>query len=405
MEGRLGGARTGADARPTAVAGAPASAGERVATWPNNGNVNGSLAELHDHLQQTLVLGKLKLGAGKRFAVGLPAIEKIMKETDEVFSDALTYTRTLVAELSPTVLHNHGLAAGLKWLAEYMKKHEQTVAVTVPEQMDFQLPEDQVILLFQSVRELLINSSKHAGIGEATVTIEQCDGNVSIMVSDKGNGFDLAAAAAAAAAAGTPNGGISSKFGLFSVQERMRALGGSFTIQSAPGQGTTATLMLPLPKRDERDMRGTTSKPVSPLSPVSRDAQQGPIRVLLVDDHAMVRQGLRAVLDVYADLHVVGEAQDGAEAVKLAEELGPQVVVMDINMPRMNGIEATTQIKARWPETRVIGISVNTGDGNSDAMKRAGAAIVLPKDTAVDQLHDAIVHEVGVSANHVASHH
>ena len=114
------------------------------------------------------------------------------------------------------------------------------------------------------------------------------------------------------------------------------------------------------------------------------------VPVLLVDDHAMIRQGLRAVLEAYADLHVVGEAPDGVEAVKLAEELGPQVVVMDINMPRMNGIEATTQIKARWPDTRVIGISVNTGDGNSDAMKRAGAAIVLPKDTAVDQLHDAI---------------
>ena len=122
------------------------------------------------------------------------------------------------------------------------------------------------------------------------------------------------------------------------------------------------------------------------------------VPVLLVDDHAMIRQGLRAVLEAYADLHVVGEAPDGVEAVKLAEELGPQVVVMDINMPRMNGIEATTHIKARWPETTVIGISVNTGDGNSDAMKRAGAAIVLPKDTVVDQLHDVIIQEVGASA-------
>ena len=367
-------------------------------------------AELHDHLQQTLVLGKLKLGAGKRFAVGLPAIEKIMKETDDVFSEALAYTRTLVAELSPPVLREHGLVAGLKWLAEYMKKHEQTVAVTVPEQMDFKLPEDQVILLFQSVRELLINSSKHAGIGEATVTMEQRDGSVSIMVSDKGNGFDLAAAAAAA---GTPNGGISSKFGLFSVEERMRALGGSFDIQSSPGQGTTATLTLPLgggaAVRTEvsglrTELSGTLNHQLSEAGsfldrsnlsprhsvPSPQPSALSSIRVLLVDDHAMVRQGLRAVLDAYADLHVVGEAQDGAEAVKLAEELGPQVVVMDINMPRMNGIEATTQIKARWPDTRVIGISVNTGDGNSDAMKRAGAAIVLPKDTAVDQLHDAI---------------
>jgi DNA-binding NarL/FixJ family response regulator len=121
------------------------------------------------------------------------------------------------------------------------------------------------------------------------------------------------------------------------------------------------------------------------------------VQVLLVDDHAMVRQGLRSVLDAYDDLHVVAEARDGAEAVQLVSEFHPRVVVMDINMPRMNGIDATIHIKNRWPETTVIGISVNTGDDNSDAMKRAGAATVLPKDTAVDQLHDAIVQQVGVS--------
>ncbi|MGZ8365573.1 MAG: PAS domain S-box protein [Nitrospira sp.] len=355
--------------------------------------------ELHDHLQQMLVLGKLKLGAGKRLTVELPAVEKIMKETDDVFSDALTYTRTLVSELSPTVLHMHGLAAGLKWLGEHMKRHDQTVTVNVPDSEGRQLPEDQVLLLFQSARELLINSSKHAGTGEATVSMEHRDGNLSITVSDNGAGFDPAAV-------GTPSSsGISSRFGLFSVQERMKALGGSFTVQSAPGQGTTATLTLPL------GGGAAARSEDSGLAPLSRSGlrtelsesdgsalkaqdsarqKDATVRVLLVDDHAMVRQGLRAVLDAYADLHVVGEAHDGAEAVKLAEELGPQVVVMDINMPRMNGIEATTQIKARWPETRVIGISVNTGDGNSAAMKRAGAAIVLPKDTAVDQLHDAI---------------
>lgn len=123
------------------------------------------------------------------------------------------------------------------------------------------------------------------------------------------------------------------------------------------------------------------------------------VHVLLVDDHAMVRQGLRSILDAYDDLHVIAEAQDGVEAVKLVEDLRPRVVVMDINMPRMNGIDATTHIKTHWPETTVIGISVNTRDGNSEAMKRAGAATVLPKDTAVDELHDAIVQEVGAPSD------
>ena len=89
------------------------------------------------------------------------------------------------------------------------------------------------------MRELLINSSKHARTGEATVRMEQRDGLLRMDVRDEGAGFDLAAA-------GTPSGGISSKFGLFSIRERMRALGGSFEIESALGKGTTATLVLPL---------------------------------------------------------------------------------------------------------------------------------------------------------------
>jgi CheY-like chemotaxis protein len=181
----------------------------------------------------------------------------------------------------------------------------------------------------------------------------------------------------------------------------MHSLGGSFAIDSAPGQGTTATLVVPL----ARDFEDNLSTPEMSPALVVRAAESAKksgseakgetmVQVLLVDDHAMVRQGLRSVLDAYDDLQVVAEARDGEEAVKLVEDLHPRVVVMDINMPKMNGIDATTYIKNHWPETTVIGISVNTRDGNSEAMKRAGAAVVLPKDTAVDELHEAIVQEV-----------
>jgi signal transduction histidine kinase len=199
--------------------------------------------ELHDHLQHLLVLGKLKIGQGKRYALSIPAFTDVMKQVDDVLSDALRYTRTLVAELSPAVLRDHGLVAALKWLGEYMQKLAMTVTVRVPDQQELSLPEDQAVLLFQSVRELLINSSKYAGTGAATVTLECRDDLVRIQVRDEGAGFDVAAAAAAA---GAQTGGLSSKFGLFSIRERMQALGGSFDIQSDPGNGTTATLTLPL---------------------------------------------------------------------------------------------------------------------------------------------------------------
>ena len=104
----------------------------------------------------------------------------------------------------------------------------------------------------------------------------------------------------------------------------------------------------------------------------------------------MMRQGLRSVLDAYKDIQVVAEARDGLEAVKLVGELRPRVVLMDINMPKMNGIEATTKIMQQYPETIIIGLSVNATKVNQEAMTRAGAFRLLSKETAVEQLHDAV---------------
>jgi DNA-binding NarL/FixJ family response regulator len=115
-----------------------------------------------------------------------------------------------------------------------------------------------------------------------------------------------------------------------------------------------------------------------------------PIRILLVDDHAMVRQGLRAVLESYEDMDVVGEAVDGQDAIRLAEQLRPGIVVMDINMPKMNGIEATREMTTRYPDVAVIGLSVNAGDDNHDAMTKAGALRLMTKEAAVEELYGAI---------------
>ena len=114
------------------------------------------------------------------------------------------------------------------------------------------------------------------------------------------------------------------------------------------------------------------------------------VSVLLVDDHAMVRQGLRTMLENYADVEVVGEACDGEEALACTEKLNPAVVVMDINMPKMNGIEATAHLKARYPDITIIGLSVNTGEENQEAMKKAGATSLITKEAAVEQLYAVI---------------
>jgi DNA-binding NarL/FixJ family response regulator/anti-sigma regulatory factor (Ser/Thr protein kinase) len=360
-------------------------------------------AEMHDHLQQILVLGKLKLSSGKRFAVGLSAVEQLIHETEEIFDEALQYTHSLVAELSPPVLRDHGLCTGLRWLGEYMEKYEMAVTVTVPEDRELELSEDKVILLFQSVRELLINSAKYAETGRAVLTLEQRDERLYITVRDEGKGFDPGAAAV------TPSEARSTKFGLFSIKERMRSLGGELELETSPGKGTTATLVLPLRDAERGEVLGVKSGEENndvcvamPGYPEMASAgtainHQGSgivsraIRVLLVDDHAMMRQGLRAMLEGYEDVQVVGEAVDGLDAVRLAEQLRPRIVVMDINMPKMNGIEATREIRSRNPHSIVIGLSVNADDANRNAMIQAGAATLITKEAAVDQLHQTML--------------
>jgi CheY-like chemotaxis protein/anti-sigma regulatory factor (Ser/Thr protein kinase) len=346
--------------------------------------------ELHDHLQQLLVLGRLKLRQGKELVETFPKCATLINEADGILAEALTYTRTLVAELSPPVLRDHGLSAGLKWLSAYMHKHDMVVTVTVPE-AHLQLPEDQALLVFQSVRELLMNAWKHAATSTVEVTMKLDGDRLRLHVHDNGQGFDLAAADTA------PSTKLASKFGLFSIRERMKALGGSFEIESVPHQGTTATLTLPLgaasskteaePPPFEALQEGSGEQTARPL--VSGEKTR-PVGVLLVDDHAMVRQGLKTMLENYADVEVVGEACDGEEALVCTEQLNPAVVVMDINMPKMNGIEATTRLKARYPELAIIGLSVNAGEENQKAMKKAGATTLITKEAAVEQLYAAI---------------
>jgi len=102
--------------------------------------------------------------------------------------------------------------------------------------------------------------------------------------------------------------------------------------------------------------------------------------VLLADDHALMRQILRAILESYPKLSIIGEAANGMEAVEMAAALKPNGIIMDVNMPKMDGIQATKQIKAAQPAISVIGLSVIDDKHVTEAMKGAGAEAVLLKD-------------------------
>lgn len=115
-----------------------------------------------------------------------------------------------------------------------------------------------------------------------------------------------------------------------------------------------------------------------------------PIRVLIADDHAIVRKGIRALLATEADIEVVGEAADGKEAVEKAERLHPDVILMDLVMPGMDGIEATRRITTRQPETRILVLTSFAEDEKVFPALKAGALGYLLKDAGPEELVRAI---------------
>jgi DNA-binding NarL/FixJ family response regulator len=114
------------------------------------------------------------------------------------------------------------------------------------------------------------------------------------------------------------------------------------------------------------------------------------IRILLADDHAVVREGLGKSLQEQEDLEVVGQAKNGLITIEMVRELSPDLVIMDIGMPDLNGIEATRQILRESPDIKVIGLSMHSGKKFVTEMFKAGARGYLPKDCEFDELVEAI---------------
>ncbi len=339
--------------------------------------------ELHDYLAQLLVVGRMKLSQA-RPQVKDPKAQHLLGETDDVLTQSLNYTRSLVAELSPQVLYQFGLPAALKWLAGQMKTHG--LLVTMCCELDhLPMAEERAVILYQSVRELLFNVVKHAHTGEAVMTLVHSPENwATLTVADHGRGFNPEALLES-------DRDHPGQFGLFNVQERVEAIGGHLTLLSGEGRGTEVTITVPIEAPTPSTVSLATEQ--TPLSR-TRVTSSPRLRVLLVDDHAMVRQGLRSVLDGYEDLEVIGEAGDGEAAIALATSLQPDVVVMDINMPKIDGIEATRQIMTTHPDMVVIGLSVQNERHIEDAMMSAGAAVFVTKERAAGQLYEAIVSTV-----------
>jgi CheY-like chemotaxis protein/anti-sigma regulatory factor (Ser/Thr protein kinase) len=225
------------------------------------------------------------------------------------------------------------------------EKHHLTVCLRPPAAPLPPLADDLSVLLYQAVRELLLNTVKYAQVAAAVVTLAHQEHTLTLTVADAGVGFDPTRLRVV--------GGVEGGFGLLGIRERLGLLGGHLEIESRPGQGSRFRLVAPLrPVAEETPIVRPLAIPAAAPSGVALGRRT---RVLVVDDDALVRRGFAALLTGEPDLEVVGEAADGKMAIELTRNLAPDVILMDISMAVMNGIEATRAIHAEFPAARVIG--------------------------------------------------
>ncbi len=339
---------------------------------------------LHDHVQQLLFSATLKLDRlATRVEKHGAAEADLVNSTRGDINDAIAAARSLSVELFPPALHERGLPAALEWLGGWMRQKYGLVVRLSADSQANPARRDLRILLFESVRELLFNVVKHAKTTQAGVELVLAtDQTLRLTVTDMGTGFDPAAVI-------RPSQVNQPGLGLFAIRERLALLGGLLEIESAPGRGARFTVIAPRDAGVDRratvrpsgTRSGTTSSGVASHSP-----RAPRLRILIADDHTIVRQGLRELLADRSELEVVGEASDGLEAIAQAHALKPDVIVMDVSMPQMDGVEATRRIRRDLPAIVIYGLSTHEKGEQLHPIEEAGAAGYFAKGDDAQKL-------------------
>lgn len=334
---------------------------------------------LHEDIQQLLAGAILQLKASRKTLPQSKALVGVEKLLDE----SIAKTRRLSHELSPAVLHHSGLVAALEWLSAQTKEQlGVAVDLHVPASLQELYSTSVKTLVFRAVQELLLNAAKHAGVDNVRLTLAGTLDELTVTVSDKGQGFDVQLLEEQSEQRGV---------GLLTIRERVHYVGGTFEVESVPERGTTVVITVPVLPAEESEAAGVDSRqPSRAASLVDVTPSAGVTRVMVADDHTVIRQALTTMLTEQTEIEIVGEASDGQEALTLALELRPDVILMDVSMPTMNGIEATERIKSASPQIRVIGLSMYSDDQVREAMLAAGAQTYLSKTGSSAELLKAI---------------
>lgn len=323
---------------------------------------------LHDDLQQVLVACMIRLSMPHYSRKDRDGVNKLLV-------GAIDASRNLSAELRPPVLFEKGLVAGVRWFTARVIK-QLGLSVDIQSEGYEEIADPSInVMLYQCVRELIFNIIKYAQVSKAVLIFATVKGQSQIKVEDRGRGFIVSQSCGTAA-------GEAGGLGFFSIGERLRSIGGKYTIESTRGQGTCVTLTIP--RQDEKSFFSSDGGAESlPL-------KKSGIQILVVDDHKLVREGIVNALSTEKDILVIGQAENGLEAISQTSKLKPDVVVMDLNMPVLNGIEATRQLRKKRAKFKIIIISVNADKHAEQTVLEAGADAFLSKSSDLGELMSVI---------------
>jgi PAS domain S-box-containing protein len=342
---------------------------------------------LHDGLQQLLFSAGIRLDQAVK-ANSQPEQFALLQRARADVKEAIEAARTLSVNLFPPVLHVGGLHIALAWLAKRTQEQYNVVVNVTADPRANPEASDVRILLFEAVRELLFNAVKHAHVDRVDVKLAVGPGDtIHIEVSDDGVGFDPTAILHHKDQVG---------LGLFSIRERLASHGGHLDVQSAPGKGARFILTLPMagPPRlatDGVEARHHDADWQERVVYDSANAALESLRILIADDHAVARAGLRELFSKRPALQVVAEAASGIEAVSQAMAIQPDVIVMDVSLPEMNGIEATRNIHRALPHVQIVGLSTHDDENTLRSMREAGAGAYFTKNEGTDRLLDYLL--------------
>jgi PAS domain S-box-containing protein len=310
---------------------------------------------------------------------------RMLLECSMLTKEVIEEVRTLSYLLHPPLLDELGLAAALKWYAEGFQrrtgiKTDVKIAAEIP-----RLSPEREMALFRVVQESLTNVHRHSGSPDACIEVRFDEGDVRLEVADFGKG------AAEHALDSTKATGSALGVGIQGMRERMRQLAGTLEISSRPGHGTRVIAKLPRAEAQAaapapQVKHGATAARVAPVEKKRSQGRRARKRILIADDHEMLRQGVRNLLESETDWEVCGEAVDGKDAVEKVAALNPDLVVLDINMPILNGLVAARQILRDRPRTKILVFTVHESDQTLKEIQASGAHGYLPKSRAGQDL-------------------